>query len=172
MCWFVTVAVSAAHRAVIERASHARHDLVFAWPVSTPTADAFPLGSCCVEVTHGWCSCDLYSAPRASSDEELERERARLTRKGWSQSKVERALQSKAESAARPTKSRTSRAAFHDFLAAVTREAGEAVVFAHFYSGNQHTEAIGSPPAAFISLPALAEDGFPPDTIVTVREAG
>jgi hypothetical protein len=48
---------------------------------------------------------------------------------------------------------------------------GSVSLFAHFYSGNQHEQAVGLPKAAAIGVQTFSEAGFPPDTVTTVRAA-
>ena len=174
MCWFVTVGVPQGARQTMESIAKAHRPLQFSPLPTTPTVAVFPAGASCMEVTHGGCSCDLYSAPPepGQAEDQLARARQRLERKGWSASKIERALEAKATGGLRRGRPREAATAFKAFIAELVGILGSVHVFAHFYSGNQHEQAVGSPKAAAISLQSFAEAGFPPDTITSVRAAG
>jgi hypothetical protein len=160
VCWFVTVGVPQAARQKMESIAQAHRPLQFTSLAPSPTVAVFPVGTSCIEVTHGGCSCDLYSAPRQ-----------RLERKGWSASKIKRALETKATGGARTGRPRESAVAFKAFVAELIATLGSVDLFAHFYSGNQHEQAVGSPKAAAINLRSFVEAGFPADTVTTVRAA-
>jgi hypothetical protein len=141
---------------------------------STPNTRLFPANASCIEITHGGCSCDFYSAPGDPGREENDatRERRRLVRKGWSPSRIERHLQSKVESALRPTRRREAVAAFNTLIADLVARLGTLELFAHFYNGNQREETVIPKAPIAVTIAAFLETGFPPDTIVTVRAAG
>ena len=158
----------------MESIAQAYRPLQFTRLAPSPTVAVFPVGASCIEVTHGGCSCDLYSAPPepGEAEDQLARARQKLERKGWSASKIERALETKATGGLRPGRPRESAVAFKAFVAELVATLGSVDLFAHFYSGNQHEQAVGSPKAAAISLRGFSEAGFPADTVITVRAAG
>jgi hypothetical protein len=165
VCWFITVGVPDRHRGALELAIETRRDLFFSAAEGADAA-AFPPGSRCVLVTVGGCSCDLYRDPLASPSLDLAKERARLARKGWPPAKIERALGEKQHSAERPVPPRSAMAAFDDFLAGVCREAGAVQVLARFKGGQEPADA---PATGTMKLASFISDGFPRDTVVTVR---
>ena len=91
-------------------------------------------------VTTGGCSCDWYKRPAESESEaasKLAKARARYERMGWSQAKIERALEG------------MTRSPRHDFglhpvvielLQAVARDCGSAAVWVHDFSGDVEVE--------------------------------
>jgi hypothetical protein len=172
VCWFVTLAVPSSSLADAKSVCELhRRGLQFNWLKSTPTTSVFPEATSCVQVTHGWCSCDIYSAPQKDSEDLIAKDRARLVNKGWSAAKVQRALASKAQSAIRPTAKSAAEADFRKFVAAIVREIGLAHLFAHMYSGDQHAEVVRPSATITLPLPSFASNGFPPDTVTTIRAA-
>ena len=170
MCWFITVGVGRAVRETFENIAKA-HSLQLTHLSRTPTTGVFPAGASCIEVTQGGCSCNLYSAsPKPGQAEvQLARARQRMERMGWSSSKIQRALDAKSTAESRAGSSRESADVFKRFVAEVVAACGSVDLFAHFYSGSQHEQDVGSPDAAALSLRNFLEDGFPPDTVTTVR---
>lgn len=173
MCWFVTIAVDPRSRNVIERALAERGILTLEWVESTPTTNVFPAGVSCAQITDGSCSCALYSKPAEPGrlEGELAAERRRLEKKRWSSSKIDRAISAKAESAARPSRFTEAADAFKALTAYLVGELGAVQVFAHFYSGNQHREAVGLPERSSVSLHQFLVTGFPPNQVVTIYAA-
>jgi hypothetical protein len=174
VCWFVTLAVPQRNHQAMEHVAEGNRAFHFTHLASTPTTRLFPVNASCIEITHGGCSCDFYSAPVEAGREENDaaREHRRLVRKGWSPSKIERHLQSKMESALRPTLHRKAVAAFNTLIADLVARLGTLELFAHFYNGNQREEAVSPRAPVPVTLAVFLEAGFPPDTIVTVRAAG
>jgi hypothetical protein len=173
VCWFLTIAVPDAHLRELESSFAACRVLQFTRLSSSPTAAAFSAGFLCVAVTHGGCSCDLYSAPPdpEKAENDLKRQRHRLVMKGWSSSKIERALNDKAESAGRPGRTNEAAEAFNSLVAELVVKLGEIHLFAHTYTGRMHEESVGVPKPSSVTLQQFLESGFPPDTIVSVRGA-
>jgi hypothetical protein len=173
VCWFITIAVSEDRCAVVDARLASHRALHFTAVSSTPTAKVFRAGSHCIEVTHGGCSCDLY-AEKPSPDRvesKLARERQRLVRKGWSSSKVERALKAKSESEARPRHTHAAAGDFNTLVSELVADLGSVELFAHFYSGDPREEVVGFPERASLSLSQFLETGFPPNTVATVSGA-
>jgi hypothetical protein len=147
--------------------------LHFARNTSSPTSKIFSDTSWCVEVTHGGCSCGLYTEPPAPGklEADLHRQRQRLLLKGWSSTKIERSLKAKSESSARPGRNHEAAEAFSSLVAALVGKIGYVDVFAHAYTGNQYEESVGTPERGSVSLDQFLEAGFPSDTVVSVHGA-
>ncbi|HEY0648245.1 hypothetical protein [Phenylobacterium sp.] len=99
----MTLVVPAADPAAVKRVLE-RHGRV-AQPIANPSVARRLLpGEAQFLTTPGHCDCGTVLAPRVGPDFEatLEQEGARLARKGWSKSKVARALDDRRRAAARP----------------------------------------------------------------------
>src|ERR1043166_8628453 len=93
MCHLITIGVSPdfSDLTVLFRS----HDLHIAPAVNPDVRAAMPSQYTTFDVTDGGCSCSLYAGIRASSTLDESAERARYARKGWSEAKITRALESK-----------------------------------------------------------------------------
>lgn len=172
MCWFITAAIPGQSAAAIRNAARDCPARVSLWPLGdTPTTALFAPGSACVAVIRGNCSCDLADFDRSSARLDVERERARLARRGWSAARIERVIAEKMESAARQRgHSRADTVTgFRQLVALAVREAGAVQLFAHFHQGDPGIEAVDAKAATAMPLATFERDGFPPDTLVTVR---
>jgi hypothetical protein len=126
------------------------------------------------EVTHGGCSCDLYTAPRDPG--EHERALTRYRRKGWSEAKITRALEaSETAKTAHVGRNREigPERAFRDAISNQVREFGGVRIFAHMYNASQDEEQVMCMGRRRITLNAFLESGFPSDELIEiVDEAG
>ena len=134
----------------------------------------FPGGTSSFEVTQGGCSCDIYSAPVASPDNEAQRVRARLVKRGWSHAKVERAVLESTTAGSRKsslTSNNAARGAFGELIRLLVSRTDRVYLIAHWYSGSEDPpdlEGLGEE----VALDELLRTGFSPDKLVTVRRAG
>jgi len=140
MCFFIAIAVphDAAERV---RAEHTVRGMQIAPTANASARAAAGPGRVPLLVTTGGCSCDWYKRPAESESEaasKLAKARARYERMGWSQAKIERALEG------------MTRSPRHDFglhpvvielLQAVARDCGSAAVWVHDFSGEARTLA-------------------------------
>jgi hypothetical protein len=103
---------------------------------------------------------------------DVARERNKYRAKGWSDSKIERALSARlAESptVARGQREDTPRELLHDLLHDLSACHGGVRVFAHMYRGDPNEENIPKHAGMAISLSELIDGGkFPKDTVVDV----
>jgi hypothetical protein len=133
----------------------------------------FPPSDVVFFLTHGGCSCDLYSEPVETTAEEDEAaDRARYRRKGWSQSKIDRAIEAKAKPHAGPHEDRQR---FCDAISLVVQRLGRVRLLAHQYEGRIDTEDVGPADSLRMALALFARQrgAFPLDTLVeVVRDAG
>jgi hypothetical protein len=139
MCFFIAIAVphDAAERV---RAEHTVRGMQIAPTANASARAAAGPGRVPLLVTTGGCSCDWYKRPAESESEaasKLAKARARYERMGWSQAKIERALEG------------MTRSPRHDFglhpvvielLQAVARDCGSAAVWVHDFSGDVEAE--------------------------------
>lgn len=139
MCFFIAIAVphNAAERV---RAEHTVRGMQIAPTANASARAAAGPGRVPLLVTTGGCSCDWYKRPAESESEaasKLAKARARYERMGWSQAKIERALEG------------MTRSPRHDFglhpvvielLQAVARDCGSAAVWVHDFSGDVEVE--------------------------------
>ncbi len=167
MCWLVSIAAPQKHRQAMERITQASRGLQIIWFTPTSETSQFPGTTCCAQVVRGGCSCDIYTSPRTPGreEEELDRERDRLQKKGWSAAKIDRALHNKSDSATRPRRPRKGAEAFNALVTELVRGLGSVYLHAHF-ANDPHDEPAA---ATVISLQQFLELGFPANTVVTVR---
>lgn len=98
----------------------------------------------------GHCDCGTVlaqpqeSEPRGNSDAKLQREIAKLVRKGWTDAKIERWLKQKEDAEARPKPNRSTDSIEHwqAVLSDLSTqpEVSSVGYLVHFYSGDQRTE--------------------------------
>jgi hypothetical protein len=141
----------------------ARHGFQSSSTSNACVVEAFPASDLLSVVTRGGCSCDLAGRPAADFDEAAERLKYR--KKGWSASKIERAVLGK-----RPNE-RANYATFRETLASVVRATGEARIMAHWFSGPIETELVLVQPRIALSLDQyLARAGaYEDDTLHDLR---
>jgi hypothetical protein len=171
MCWFVTMGVTSAGAAALEELGRARGGLGISKSSNPHLARIFGANDVRFEVTHGGCSCDLYTAPRERDPGERERARARYRRKGWSETKIARALEA-SETAKSAGVGRNREIwpehAFRDAISRQVREFGIVRIFAHIYNASQSVEQVACLGRRRITLNAFLESGFPPNELVEI----
>jgi hypothetical protein len=171
MCWFVTIGVTSAGAAALEELVRARGGLGVSKSSNPHLARIFDADDILFEVTHGGCSCDLYTFPRESDPVEHERARARYRRKGWSEAKIARALEAsdtaKSAGVARNREIGPERA-FRDAISNQVRGFGGVRIFAHMYNASQDEEQVTCIGRQRITLNAFLESGFPSDELVEI----
>lgn len=138
MCWFITIAVPCLAAGAV-CAAHSGAGVLIA-PTQNPSAIAAAgTGWSPLLVTGGGCSCAWYRRPSTAG---VEKDTARARRKyeamGWSSSKIERALASKA---AKPRPDDGLHAVVVDLLAGVAARHGAVRVWVHDFTGRVETEA-------------------------------
>jgi hypothetical protein len=136
---------------------------------SNPTCSALPAKSVKFEVTAGGCSCGFCGE---HSDEvfNVERERRRYRRKGWSENKIEKKVASlKMEHETRPRKHGRDQYGFVDAIEKLARSGAKVTLLSHFFDGSfdEPFEIVGStelPLQHFLDMGG----GFPGDRLVTI----
>jgi len=165
----VTVGVREAGEAILD-AEKQREGALEVAPVRNPhIAKLFPTGDRLFWITRGGCSCDLeLSRHRGADESEIEKERARYRKKGWSEAKIARALQGKF--APDPRKD-TPIEKLRELLRRLSRAPGGVRVFGHEYDGLIEEEVVvGSHET--VAVDVLLEFGFAADTVVDVTSTG
>jgi hypothetical protein len=157
VCYFVAIGIRRGSGALVEALSQGR-EASFRVDVciNSSIADLFGPDDSVYFLTRGQCSCDLYVEPGSASDptEERSRAEARYRRKGWSQNKIERALQSMHLPSERSGR-RTGVGDLLNSVAHLVEEAGSVRLFAHFFSGAITTEEVKATGRETISLEAF-----------------
>jgi len=168
VCSYITIGLPISARHLLARARERQGLLqVTIWD-SSPTTKVFGSGYICATITHGGCSCDLvYRAP-LDTDAVLAKQRARLQKKGLSETKIQQALDAKAHALTTPEPSSQARGAFADVLSMLVENTVGVRLFSHYYSGNIHTEAVPLPGRASVSVETLKSAGMPEDTLLSV----
>lgn len=173
MCYFVTIGVPERHRQRLAAVAR-EHTLLDVSASANPSvARQFPAGDALCTVTQGGCSCRLYADAGTKTDAEQEAaRRAQYRRRGWSEAKISRALESSRRSRAAPDVD--ARAVFRELVAAIVDTTGHVRLFAHLYAHGVDTEDVG--PAARLTL-ALREferreGAFAADAVVEVVRDG
>jgi hypothetical protein len=95
-------------------------------------------------VTTGFCSCELYSRPGRPRTEQLaEQLQRKYQKRGWSQAKIQRAVEQAKQSQARfPASAGGIREDVIERLQVLAESAGAVGVFAHWYGGNPESELL------------------------------
>lgn len=128
MCYFVTVGVRPGEIDALKPFRDGGFDVSRARNDSLATA--FGSDYAAFHVTIGGCSCDL-----RSSTEDV---RAKYRRKGWSPSKVERALKNRERAGERAG----AAARFLEAFRALSNDATDVLVFGHWYSREVDDERV------------------------------
>lgn len=107
-------------------------------------AALFPSSDTRFEVTHGQCSCDLVGLEEIEDEARIRRQ---YQKKGWSETKIVRALADRHRAREHSTthgRRNETRRRFRELLAGQARELGSIRVFAHSYRGNQDQEFVAA----------------------------
>jgi hypothetical protein len=170
MCYLIHLGVPVRSAAAIQsnrlpHVSPARNE-----SVSAAFGPAFALFS----VSEGGCACNLYSPPKAGSDDQdrMETRRKKYERLGWSAAKIDRALADSVE--ARAHAEETKRAGLREdvaiYVADLADRAGEVRLVVHFYHGSFSDEQVPSRTTRTIAAHELRR-GLPlaEDTVYIIR---
>jgi len=99
MCVFVAVSVAGY---LGDAARPFRERNLVAEPLPAESGASLPTDGSTLSITDGHCSCSLYVGAAGRNDFNADEERSRYQRKGWSQSKIERAIEAKRVAHHRP----------------------------------------------------------------------
>jgi len=136
-------------------------------PAVNATSAAMPYNAIRFDVTVGGCSCDFYrgDTPEKSDPEAARR---RYARKGWTQAKIDRAIESsRSAHAATPRKNLDGR--FTEAIELLAKQGARVTLLAHMFSDNfdEPFEIAGT---TELPLGFYVKTGnyFPEDTLVTI----
>jgi hypothetical protein len=166
MCYLISVSAIGFDGSLPE---HFRAYKLRASPTKNPTV-LRTLGGVPYDITDGHCSCSFYVAPATvdRAEAEINAERGRYEKEGWSKAKIDRALEAKSK-----LHSRTARSPAFDFPGAVGAllRAGSGVrLLCHSYGGRFDEEIFEVTTTITMALESLAfqRSSFPEDAIVTL----
>lgn len=174
MCYFLTISVPAKHEALVANRFGRGFGVIETKNASLQAA--FPQSNRMFLLTSGMCSCDLYfdakfAGPLRNPESRAAKLRADYQRRGWSATKIERAIeQSLALQSFKPPPSGL-RTDVRMGLAEVFAAAGEGGIFAHFYSEDIESVRFQLMPRFKWTLEQFreGETALPTDTIVLVK---
>jgi len=166
MCYLISVSALGFDGSVPEQFRAYR---LFATLTRNPTV-LHALGGAPHDITDGHCSCSFY-VPSAMGDRakaKINAARERYEKAGWSQAKIDRALEARSRS-----HSRTARAPALDFpgaIGALVRAGADVRLLCHSYTGRFDEEVFDVAPAIMTALdsPAFQRSSFPTDAVVTL----
>ena len=118
------------------------------------------------DVTDGHCACSFYVAPAVEG--KINAARGRYAKAGWSQAKIDRAVEAKSRS-----HSRRVRAPALDFpgaIGALLRAGADVKLLCHAYTGRFDEEVFDVAPLITMALnsPAFQRSSFPADAVVII----
>jgi hypothetical protein len=142
MCFFLTIAVPSQHADRISEAFGRGFQISAS--TNPSVAAALPARYEARLVTSGMCSCGLYARPnsveRADPATHLRRKYEKL---GWSEAKIERAIEQAAASASKSNPPNSGiRADVIKRLGTLCHAAGSVAILVHFYNGDVESERL------------------------------
>lgn len=158
MCYFILVGIADGHREALQR-HHLGGNLV-----SDPSFERFLPDGYLIFSIGGTCACHLYSVSHAAPLDE-DRLRVKYKKKGWSESKIERALSDKRS--AQKESFKGLQPELREKLCNIAAETGRLSVYVHFQSGSEGSPVAGKKVVSCDSL-MNDEDPVPEDMIVDV----
>jgi hypothetical protein len=174
VCYFVTLGIAEQAVAVMSALGKERYGFSFS-PAKNPfVSRLFPKTDTLFYVTHGGCSCDLYTDPgHEETPDQAQNHAARYRRKGWSEAKIQRALADRNKPRP-PTRRDDYRLKFRDTVSALVEEFGSIRLFAHMYDGKVEMEEIGASGHRTMPLGEFRSAGgmFAENTLIEVRRGG
>jgi len=164
MCYFVFLGVPQKYSTALGHFGAGQLSIGAVKNVSLKTV--FPENFSYAAVTHGGCGCDLYAEKPVGDVEE--KARARFVKKGWSKTKVERALESKKRAGF--TRERPIYRAFRQLVVALAIETGSVCLYSHFFTGDVAGEVLENGGTLRYSLAEYEdkEGTFPQDSLLIV----
>ena len=155
MCHFLTIAVP--REAVPEVPEDFRHTIRFDEHTNQSVTRYMPDDWACFTATSGGCSCDFYRVPFDDSDDSARRVK-KYKKKGWSDAKIQRALDGRKESQHETAGLRED---IFELVIGLARESGEVRLALHWYSGDVETERFSLRDAGRVSLADFKQSSTP-----------
>jgi hypothetical protein len=171
LCYFVTVGAREAGVSILDAEKRRREGLDVAPALNPHVVALFPPADKLFLITHGGCSCELYAArgARGSDKETIEKERARYRKKGWSEAKIRRALETKLAARApvpRSQREDTPMEKLSDLLTRLAAVPGGVRIFVHAYSGSVDEEIVTGRRGKSLSVRSAIDGAIPEDVVV------
>ncbi|HEU4779423.1 MAG TPA: hypothetical protein VFS58_06025 [Steroidobacteraceae bacterium] len=137
-------------------------------PLAGSFAAKLPAGTHLL-ITDGHCACRVYPSRATTVDCDDDEERRRYQRKGWSRSKIERAINAKREAHARPSSRPDLAKCFVEAVQELTTSGARVTLLAHSFRGalDEPFEVAGvesTPLETFLKMFGK----FPEDKLVTI----
>lgn len=170
MCWLIFVGVSGYRgdpmRAFAERG-------IAAEPTRNPAVAVMGTSATKFAISDGHCACSLYYDSSSTKAEDPQLLRKRYARKGWTSSRIERAIAARLAKLQANEKARLGRNALPEIVAALTSDKANVFLLAHYFRGSFDT-AFEVSASERVSAAAFAERGgqFAEDTLVTIAASG
>lgn len=123
-----------------------------------------------LSITDGHCACSVYPRrPAANSTRDPDDERRRYQRKGWSQAKIDRAIESRRAARAQPSSQPDLAKCFVEAISHLAANGARVTLLAHSFSGGLD-EAFEVAGVERIRIGTFLEKSgeFPEDTLVTI----
>lgn len=152
MCHFLTIAVPG--KTVPEVPREFRRTIHFAEQANRSVTEHTPPDWTSFTATSGGCSCDFYRSSTSAPEDRSKLEK-KYRKKGWSDAKILRALESHKPT---PTQSPGLRDDVLDLVADLANAFGEIRISLHWYSGDVETENFALNDAGCISLEDFGRD--------------
>jgi hypothetical protein len=175
VCYFLMIGVHADGAVLIdgEREPRRRDRRLTIAPALNPSlAGIFPRDDQLFWITNGMCSCDLYPRGGISKHTNLDRERNKYRAKGWSESKIDRALRAKLAvhpMVARGQRDDTPLELLYDLLINLSTCDGGVRIFTRMYKGDPNEEKVVGHTRMPVNLADLVNGrNFPKDTLIDV----
>jgi len=140
----------------------------YAEPADNPTASVIP-GDTRLKITRGGCSCDFYPCHESWHSFDASKQRRRYERQGWTESKIDRAVEAARISAARPRPVNEAAEAFASATRQLVAQGTRVTLLGHFFDGH-FTEPFRVAGRITVAIDEFFANGdrFPDDTLVTL----
>lgn len=152
MCHFLTIAVPG--KKVPEVPSEFRRKIHFTEHTNRSVTEYIPVDWISFTATSGGCSCEFYRASDNTPEDRSKLEK-KYRKKGWSDAKIQRALESHETPAARSSGLRDD---VLDLVTDLVNAFGEIQLSLHWYSGDVGTENFSLNDVGRISLEDFRQD--------------
>ena len=177
MCWYITIATKTSDRELVRNVALSYSLQSLDTADESAAAQLFGPETNSFFVTHGGCSCDLFFSDESPQPPSTASRREKLKRKGWSESKIDRAM---AESESGIARNRAARGAsrkaavetLREFVSSLASLCGVVHIYCHLYKGAISDEVLPPPTRLTWGLNEFIGRGLVEDAIVTVRAAG
>jgi len=166
MCWLIMVGV----RRLRGDAAAVFHEHGYvAAPATNPNRVHFGDDAVKLAVSDGHCACAIFVGDRSREPPDVERLRQGYRRKGWSQGKVERAVQARVAAHESRERRRSNASPFPGVVSTLVDAGAEVSLLAHFFSGSfdDPFPVVGRERLARSDFVARHGE-FPADTVVTI----